>query len=278
MSGLEIVLAGGGVAVVMAAVWFSHRFGWWRGTVDHGLPRILMYHMVREHVRGSRANKMRVRPADFERQVRWLKDDGWEFVTVSEIVDRPSGGKRVAITFDDGYRDNLTEALPILRAHGAKATLYLVADRASCPDWPAQRRASRAGSDLSSEERLTDDDVRELVAAGVVELGSHTVTHVDLTQVDGEVKERELADSKSLIEDLSGRPVRTFCYPFGLFSEGDPERLRSLGYEAALTVEQGISDPRRDDPMRWKRVKVSGAEGMFAFRLRMRTGLRGWKK
>jgi peptidoglycan/xylan/chitin deacetylase (PgdA/CDA1 family) len=184
MSGLEILVAVG-VPAVVAALWFSHRFGWWRGTVDEGLPRILMYHMVREHVPGSRANKMRVRPADFEKQVRWLKENGWEFVTVSEIVDRREGRKRVAITFDDGYRDNLVHALPILQKHDAKMTLYLVADRESCPDWPAQRRVSRAGSDLSREERLTDDDVRELAASGLVELGSHTLTHVDLTQVDG---------------------------------------------------------------------------------------------
>jgi peptidoglycan/xylan/chitin deacetylase (PgdA/CDA1 family) len=237
-----------------------------------------MYHMVREHVPGSRANKMRVRPGDFEKQVRWLKEDGWEFVTVSGILDQPAGGRRVAITFDDGYRDNLVHALPVLRKHGAKMTLYLVADRESCPDWPAQRRSSRAGSDLSREERLTDDEVRELVASGLVELGSHTLNHVDLTQVDDDTKTRELAESKTAIEALADQPVRTFCYPFGLVGEGDPERLRALGYEAALTVEQGISDPVRDDPMRWKRVKVSGVEGMFAFRLRMRTGLRGWKK
>jgi peptidoglycan/xylan/chitin deacetylase (PgdA/CDA1 family) len=277
MSGLDILVAAG-VPAVVAALWFSHRFGWWRGTVDEGLPRILMYHMVREHVPGSRANKMRVRPEDFDAQVRWLKENGWEFVTVSEIADRREGGKRVAITFDDGYRDNLVHALPILQKHGAKMTLYLVADRESCPDWPAQRRASRAGSDLSKEERLTDDEVREMVASGLVELGSHTMNHVDLTQVDEETKRRELAESKCVMEELSGQPVRTFCYPFGLFAEGDPERLRELGYEAALTVEQGISDPVNDDPMHWKRVKVSGVEGMFAFRLRMRTGVRGWKR
>lgn len=268
---------GAGAAVL--GVWFSHRYAWWRPTVDDRLPRILMYHMVREHVAGSKANKMRVRPRDFAQQVACLKRDGWKFVTVSELVDEPrSDAKRVAITFDDGYRDNLTEALPVLRAHGAKATLYLVADRESCRDWPAQRRADRAGSDLSREERLSDAEVRELVQSGLIELGSHSMNHVDLTQVDDEERARELGGSKTRLEELFGVPVRTFCYPFGLFAPGDPDCLRALGYEAAMTVEQGISDPGQDDPMRWKRVKVSGKEGLFAFRLRIRTGFRGWKK
>ncbi len=264
--------------VLLVAAWMSHRWAWWRPTVDESLPRILMYHMVREEIPGSRHNKLRVSPAEFEKQVRWLKEDGWEFVTVSEILDRSEGGKRVAITFDDGYRDNLVHALPVLKKHGAKMTLYLVADRSVCPDWPAQRKAARAGSDLSSEERLSDAEVKELVASGLVELGSHTITHMDLTRVTGEEKEREVKGSRTMIEALCGQPVRTFCYPFGLFSDGDPGRLREMGYEAALTVEQGISDPKRDDPMFWKRVKVSGEEGMFSFRLRMRTGFRGWKK
>lgn len=267
----------GGV-VLLATAWGCHRWAWWRTTVDESWPRILMYHMVREAIPGSRYNKLRVPPEEFEKQVRWLKEEGWEFVTVSDLLDRREGKKRVAVTFDDGYRDNLLHALPVLRKYGAKMTLYLVADRSLVPDWPAQRKQSRAATDLSSEKRLTDEEVKELVASGLVEVGSHTVTHVDLTQVDGEEKDWELTASRALLQEISGQPVRTFCYPFGLFSEEDSERLREVGYEAALTVEQGISDPTSEDPMRWKRVKVSGTEGMFSFRLRMRTGLRGWRR
>ncbi len=263
--------------VVLGAVWFSHRFAWWRPSVPDDLPRILMYHLVREAIPGSRYNKLRVAPQLLEQQVGWLKDKGWRFVTVSQLLDDPAGdGKRVALTFDDGYRDNLVNALPVLRKHGACMTLYLVADRESCPDWPAQRKASRAGSDLSREERLSDAEVGEMVQSGLVELGSHTMTHVDLTQLGEADRDGELRSSKERVEALFGVKVRTFCYPFGLYAEGDPGLLREIGYEAALTTEQGISNPGGDDSMLWKRVKVSGTEGMFAFRLRMRTGRRGW--
>ena len=272
---MEWVIGMAAGLLIAGVAWFSHRFAWWRPVVPAGDPRILMYHMVRDGIPGSRSNKLRVPPDLFEKQVRWLKAEGYAFVTVSQLLDEPAGGaKRVAITFDDGYRDNLANALPILRKYGACMTLYLVGDRERCPDWPAQRKSGRAGTDLSREERLSDDEVREMLASGVVELGSHTMTHVDLTREDIE-RDHELLGSKAHIEELFDVPVRTFCYPFGLFSAGDPDRLRECGYEAALTTEQGISDIQRDDPMRWKRVKVSGTEGMFAFRLRMRTGRRG---
>jgi len=239
-----------------------------------------MYHMVRSHLPGSRHNKLRVTPDMFERQVRWLAASGWSFQSMSELLDADASPseKRVCITFDDGYLDNLEQAMPILKKHGAKATLFLVADRASCPDWPAQRKASKAGSDLSREVRMNDAQVRTLLDSGCFELGSHTVTHPDLTQLDPEARKRQFTESKSTLEKLFGQTIRTFCYPFGLYSPEDPEMLRQCGYEAAVTTQQGIADMTTFDPMELPRVKVSGKEGMFAFKLRIRTGYRGWKR
>ena len=263
------------VALLFVALWFSHRFAWWRKDVPMARPRILMYHMVREHIPGSRYNKLRVPPSLFDAQIRWLRDNGWEFVTLSALLDQTSGRKRVAITFDDGYRDNLTHALPVLERYDACMTLYLVADREQCPDWPGQRKAARADSDLSREIRLSDSEVQEMLASGRVELGSHGMFHADLTKVDDGQRTQELRSSKALIESTFGVRVRSFCYPFGLFHPDDPARLRDIGYEAAVTTDQGIVDRGKDDPMLWPRVKVSGTEGMYAFRLRMHKGRRG---
>jgi peptidoglycan/xylan/chitin deacetylase (PgdA/CDA1 family) len=264
------------VGMVALATWASMRWAWWRRTVDWQHPRILMYHMVREGIPWSRSNKLRVNRDLFERQVRWLKENGWTFATVSELVDgRPDGvGKVVALTFDDGYRDNLLNALPIMQKYRAKMTLYLVADRESHPDWPARRRADRAGSDLSREERLSNEEVRELLASGLVELGSHTMTHADLTQIVEEEKKWEIEGSKDRLKELFRVKVSTFCYPFGLYGEEDVEHARHADYKAAVTVQEGISDLAREDLMQLKRVKVSGKEGMFSFRLRIRTGRR----
>ena len=136
------------------------------------------------------------------------------------------------------------------------------------------RRADRAGSDLSREERLSNEEVRELLASGLVELGSHTMTHADLTQIVEEEKKWEIEGSKDRLKELFRVKVSTFCYPFGLYGEEDVEHARHADYKAAVTVQEGISDLAREDLMQLKRVKVSGKEGMFSFRLRIRTGRR----
>ena len=86
-----------------------------------------MYHMVSPQGVSKKHRGLRVDPAMFERQVAWLADNDWEFVTMSELSGREfRGGKQVAITFDDGYEDNLLNALPVLQKYRAKATLYLI--------------------------------------------------------------------------------------------------------------------------------------------------------
>ena len=86
-----------------------------------------MYHMVSPQGVSKKHRGLRVDPAMFERQVAWLAANDWEFVTMSELSERDfRGGKQVAITFDDGYEDNLLNALPVLQKYQAKATLYLI--------------------------------------------------------------------------------------------------------------------------------------------------------
>ncbi len=128
-------------AVVLGLLWFSLGYAWWRPTADDAWPRILMYHMIAEPRAGARFNGLRVSPAMFERQLRWLRQNGWQSFTVSELVESAGKlpAKSFAITFDDGYADNLLQALPLLKKYHCKATLYLVVDRFN-RDWSVVRK------------------------------------------------------------------------------------------------------------------------------------------
>jgi len=259
---------------LLGFIWFTFRFAWWRKTVPYTEPRVLMYHMVREAIPGTRFNKMRVAPLLFNRQVEWLARDGWTFCFLSEILDGSSSNaeKRVVLTFDDGYQDNLIHALPVLKKFNAKATLFPVIHREAGYDWSTHKKASHDGGELGREPKLSDDEIRTMLDSGLVELGGHTLKHPSLPALPEEEAYHEIQGCKTALESTFSVPCRTFCYPFGHFGAREAELSRKAGFSGAVTTEQGIGSM---DPFALPRVKVSGTEGMFAFRLRMRTGKRG---
>lgn len=262
---------------LLAAAWFSVRYAWWRPPVDYRFPRILMYHMITAPRRGARFNGLRVAPSAFEQQLRWLSEQGWKSFTVSELLDtsRSLPDKAFAITFDDGYENNLTEALPLLRKYGCKATLYLVVDR-SDRDWSVQRKAHHDEGELRREPKLSDAQVRELLESGHFELGSHTMTHANFAHIGNNAVARELQDSKRVLEKRFGVAVNSFAYPFGIYRPELGELVCQAGYQSAVTTHEGIDDPAQRKPMELQRIKVSGKDSLFAFKLRMRGGRRGW--
>ena len=263
--------------VILATVAFSLRYAWWRPSVDFRLPRILVYHMVRAPLAGGRFNKLRVSPSAFERQLAWLSANGWQFAFLSELAESARSkelNKIVVLTFDDGYRDNYLNAHPLLLKYGAKATLFLVADRHD-RDWSTRKKAHHDSGELRDEPKLTDDDVQAMLDSGAWELGSHTVTHALLPALNEDEKRAEIVGCKAQLEFRFKTPVDTFAYPFGLFDGTDVEIAEAAGFALAVTTEPGISLCLRREALTLKRIKVSGKDGLFAFALRLRTGRRG---
>jgi peptidoglycan/xylan/chitin deacetylase (PgdA/CDA1 family) len=264
---------------VLGVIWFSWRYAWWRAPVSYRHPRILMYHMIKDPVVGGRFNGLRVSPEMFERQLCWLKDNGWTGYTVSEIVDHgvDIDEKAVAITFDDGFEDNWTNAFPLLKKYGFKATLYLVKDRHD-RDWSANKKAHHNTAELKNEPKLSDAQVVEMIESGIFEIGGHTLTHANFATISEEEKRREIVQARVDLEKQFAVPVKTFAYPFGIYLKSDPELVAASGYTSAVTTDCGIDCLEKEDKYQLKRVKVSGKDSFLAFRMRMRGGKRGWKK
>lgn len=259
---------------LVLTVLFSLRYAWWRTAVDYRRPRILMYHMIRGPLRGGRFNKLRVAPGEFERQLKWLVDNGWRFAFLSELGEVAGQSKTVVLTFDDGYRDNFTSAHPLLLKYGAKATLFLVVDRFD-RDWSTTKKAHHDSGELMREPKLTDAEVREMLQSGVWELGAHTLTHALLPDLTGAEKRHEIAGGKAELEATFGTNVASFAYPFGIFGDDDETLAEAVGYDFAVTTDAGISTDTRAEAFKLKRVKVSGKEGALGFSIRLRTGKRG---
>lgn len=263
-----------GCATLLGTVFFSLRYAWWRRPVDYQQPRILMYHMIREPLAGGRFNKLRVSPVEFERQLKWLLDNGWQFAFLSELGDVAGNPKTVVLTFDDGYRDNYTAAHPLLLKHRAKATLFLVVDRFH-RDWSTTKKAHHDSGELMLEPKLLDEEVREMLDSGAWELAAHTTTHALLPDLDEGDRQREVAGAKVVLEDTFKTEVSSFAYPFGIFTDVDIAAVADANYRYAVTTDTGISSDPRAEALRLKRIKVSGKEGALGFSIRLRTGQRG---
>lgn len=238
-----------------------------------------MYHMVSEHRPKAKFNKLRVTPKNFEAQIQWLKENGWKFVTMSQLVkatpkapnDNNDAEKLVAITFDDGFEDNYTNAFPILKKYDAKATLYLVVDRHN-RDWSTYKKAHHNSGELMHEPKLSDSQVREMLRSGIFELGGHTQTHTNLATIPNENKALEIGTARLTLESTFDTQVTSFAYPFGIYTADDPALVKQYGFSNAVLAEGGIETTLYERPFEIRRIKISGKDSLRQFCSRIRLG------
>lgn len=220
---------------------------------------ILCYHGVGTSRPGADPHFHRIPPARFRRQVELLRDAGYTFVTVADFAARVGPGGPppglVALSFDDGMEDNHSVLLPLLREYGVPATVYVVTGLIGRPNpW-------LSGSDA---RMMTADEIRELAQAGV-EIGAHTVTHPDLSQLDEAACFAEMRDSRAALEDLTGTAVRTFAYPFFAYGPAAIAAARRAGFEAAVSGR----DRGSWDRFALRRAAIVGKDGVPSFVLKL---------
>ena len=152
-----------------------------------------------------------------EMQVKMMLKLGYAPATFSDALLNPSAERSFAVTFDDAYRSLLRRALPVLTRLGVPATVFVPTGWAG----PEHRQAAWEdmgpwlGADGEPEAEVMDwDELRTLRDAGW-EIGSHTVTHPRLTRTTDEQLERELTESRAVVERETGVPCRSIAYPFG---------------------------------------------------------------
>lgn len=229
---------------------------------------VLMYHSIAPVPTGSRRRSIFVAARTFERQMALLSRLGYRAVGIGEAQQRlragqDDGSKLCAITFDDGFMDNVTTALPILQRHGHKATCYVVSDRLGQTNhWSADV--------LGVTSPLMDAGaVREWIAGGM-ELGAHTRTHARLTQLDDVTLRDEVVGGKHALEDRFGVRVGEFCYPWGAHDDRVVAVVREAGFDGATTIVRGRARPGVD-PFRVPRVHVLNQHWLPQFWMKLQT-------
>lgn len=195
------------------------------------VPWVAMYHSVGDPTDDPYG--VTVAPDRLDAQLGWLRRRGLRGVSVAELLAaraRGEGGDLVGLTFDDGYADFVTHALPLLDRHGCGATLFVL---------PGRLGGDNAWDPLGPRKPLlTADGIRHAAARGV-EIGSHGLTHVDLTKADDALLRAEVADSRAALAELTGAPVAGFCYPYGTLDRRTVDAVRAAGYAYACAIDPG---------------------------------------
>jgi peptidoglycan/xylan/chitin deacetylase (PgdA/CDA1 family) len=236
-------------------------------------PIVLMYHRVCADAEW-RPSEFVVTASTFRAQMRYLAEHGYYTPRLSDVLR--AGGKAprgrrtpVLLTFDDGYRDNLENAVPVLREHGFTAAVFPVLDlsrRLNCWDQAPALRAPL----------LDERELRAVEDAGL-ELGSHTMTHPWLTRSGAAELADELARSREVLARVAARPLPVLAYPYGDVDARVKRAVLEAGYSAALAVNSGPLEIGAD-PLEIRRQRVgngaseaylrlilSGAEKLYAW-------------
>ncbi len=235
---------------------------------------ILMYHQVGEPApRGTPYRGLTVHPADFRRQMRWLRRLGYQGLSMAQLMPYLRGereGRVVGITFDDGYRNVFQHALPVLREAGFTATNYFVAHKlGEGNSWDYEKGIPH--SDLMSL-----DEMRAWAASGQ-EVGSHTLDHVPLPQLSPVLARDQIARSRTALESMLDAQVSAFCYPYGGETPALRAMVREAGYTNATTTERGLARAD-DDCFGLPRVTVSRSTHLLRFLQKCLTALEDRKR
>jgi peptidoglycan/xylan/chitin deacetylase (PgdA/CDA1 family) len=212
---------------------------------------ILMYHRidVLRPTLPAITRSLTVDPKDFARQMRWLHAHGYHAISQAQLFAALERGARlpakpVVLTFDDGYRDVLVNAAPVLRRLGMKATAYVITSRIS-------------NGDVSF---LTWGQLTQLERAGVA-IGSHTVHHSELPGLSDPAALQELIQSRRALEAHLHHPVQWFAYPAGRFDARTESLVRQAGYVLAVTTQPATAQDARQ-PFALRRYEVQDTTGV----------------
>ncbi len=217
---------------------------------------ILMYHSVADN-----SSFFTVTPAEFEKQMAYLKENNFNVVSVSHLVEALENKKQIlpktiVITIDDGYEDNFTNAFPVLKKYNFPASIFLVTDSVG------GERQTSAGLVF---KKLSWQQVQEMSATGLIDFYPHTKTHPKLDQVLENAVTEEIRGSKNTVEERMNKTADIFAYPYGRYTPSVVNILKQEGFKAALTVKTGRVK-NGDNPFLLKRNSIDSKVSLTMFK------------
>ena len=248
-------------STLSSAIYYGSRM---TGGADPGV-RILCYHNVNDQEKKYTT----VSISNFKNQMKFLNRNKYKTISLKDLVtsdnhdvipvrfkresrngspfeafgdDRPN--KKIAITFDDGWRDNYEYAFPILKQHGFQATIFLITDR------------------IGEAGYLTREQIEEMSRHGI-QFGSHSLSHPNLELISEAQKWREISDSRKKLQINFGLNIDFFCYPFGIYDSQSVDFVHKAGYLGACSNRPGSNF--KNEPAFLKRTEMGANDTLFDF-------------
>lgn len=196
-----------------------------RQPIGNGLRiPILMYHHIRDFndPTDKIGTNLSVSPTDFVAELDKIKERGYTTITFQDVLKGDVPEKSIILTFDDGYENFYQNAYPELKNRGMTAVSYIIV------------------GDIGKGDYMTSAQIAEIDKYGI-EIGSHTLSHPDLSTATETRATREVTDSKAQLETIVGKPIISFCYPSGKFTDATELIVKNAGYSFAVTTQGGIT-------------------------------------
>lgn len=222
-------------------------------------PRVLIYHQVVANPK----RQMEVSLEAFDAHLFWLRANATVVDLEAAILKRGQAGadKLFALTFDDGYADLFEHVYPLLNESAMPFTLYL-----STKHIETQQPMS------PGSQPLTWDQIGKMAEGGLMTLGAHTHSHLDLRHASLNQIEEDLGISDQLINDRTGIAPRHFAYPWGYWSPVADTVIRGRYRTAALGGGRPLTG--ETDPYLVHRLPIQSSDGAFFFRRKVKRGMR----
>lgn len=218
---------------------------------------ILMYHYVRTGIpiTDQLSYRLSVTPVVLEEQLKFLADNGYFTISLVDLETSlenrlPLPPKSVVLTFDDGYRDFYSSAFPLLKKYNLRAVSFYVVDYANYPGY------------------MSWDMVKEIQESGLVDVESHTLSHLPLSKLVSEQKTKEIFESKKLLEQKLEKKVNYLAYPYGDFDDSVVQLTQQAGYHLAFGTNSGTRHTK-GEKFFLKRVAVNGEDSFETFKYKL---------
>ncbi len=224
---------------------------------------ILMYHYIRpmpDCKKDKVGCSLSVPPSVLEEQLQFLQKNGWTTISLDDLSasfkdPKVLPAKPIILTFDDGYSDFYQNAYPLLQRYNMKATNYVLS------------RGEQLNAQQHYAHYMTSSQLRELAASPLITIAAHTMDHSYLKGRSAQVQHDEISNSKSELEQIIGKPVRHFAYPYGAYDGLSIKYAQDAGFVTAASTLPGT---RNNDSTGFtlRRVRIGAISmGWFAAQL-----------